>query len=158
MRTIALACLTGLFALAPVLVRAEDPIAPADACKPGEAVREDRYVKIGGIEQWAALKGDDCRNPVLLISWLQFVGITGRGMVADLDLQRSATAFKMPVFLFHGAEDLVTVPEVARRWFDSLSAPRKEFVLLPRTGHDHNRIMLSAQLALLRAQVAPLAD
>ncbi|RLM49967.1 hypothetical protein DVK02_17570, partial [Halobellus sp. Atlit-31R] len=43
------------------------PHAAAESCVPGQPVREERYVRIGGVEQWVVLKGEDCRNPVLLI-------------------------------------------------------------------------------------------
>ena len=78
-------------------------------------------------------------------SYLQFVGLQGDGMFASIDLRRLGLRFEIPVVLIQGSEDLVTVPEVARRYFDAISAPSKDFVLLPRTGHDPNPAMLEAQ-------------
>lgn len=78
-------------------------------------------------------------------SWIQYVGMKGKGMHATLDLYQLGMAFKMPVFLVQGEQDLITTPEVARRYFDAISAPRKEFVLVPATGHDLNPPMAAAQ-------------
>ena len=43
-------------------------LAPACAAQaaPDRAVHEQRFVDIGGIAQWLTVRGDDCRNPVLL--------------------------------------------------------------------------------------------
>jgi pimeloyl-ACP methyl ester carboxylesterase len=86
-------------------------------------------------------------------SYLQFVGRSGDGMAARLDLRRLGKRFAMPVFLLQGEQDLVTTPEVSRAYFDSLAAPRKEFLSMPRTGHDPSRTMMDAQLDVLRSRV-----
>jgi len=86
-------------------------------------------------------------------SYLQFVGLTGDGILAQLDLYKLGTRFELPVFMLQGEEDLVTTPEIARAWFDRVTAPRKAFVLLARTGHDPNRTMIAAQLEILRTRV-----
>ena len=91
-------------------------------------------------------------------SYLQFVGMTGKGMQSAIDLPRLGYDFQMPVFLVQGADDLVTVPEVAKRYFDSIRAPQKEFFLLPNTGHDPNPAMLETQTAILMTKVLPLAS
>ena len=71
-------------------------------------------------------------------SYLQFVGLAGDGMFSRIDLRELGPEFEVPFFLVHGAEDLLTVPEVARRYFEWVVAPEKDFVLLDRTGHDPN--------------------
>jgi len=86
-------------------------------------------------------------------SYIQFVGMKGDGMYSHLDLPRLGTAFKVPFFLLQGEEDLLTTPEVARRYFDSISAPQKEFIVLPRVGHDPNPTLVAAQYKLLKEHV-----
>jgi pimeloyl-ACP methyl ester carboxylesterase len=83
-------------------------------------------------------------------SYLQFVGLAGDGMFSRVDLPSHGTEFDVPFFLVHGAEDLVTVPEVALRYFESIVAPEKEFVLLPRTGHDPNASVMDAVYKILK--------
>jgi pimeloyl-ACP methyl ester carboxylesterase len=89
-------------------------------------------------------------------SFLQFVGFKGNGMLSTIDLYKLGTKFDVPVFLLQGTEDLVTTPAVAKRYFDSIVAPAKEFILLPNTGHDPNEIMLDTQLRTLTSLVVPL--
>ncbi len=90
-------------------------------------------------------------------SYLQFVGLAGNGMLWTIDLPRLGLAFGIPIFMVQGAEDLVTVPDVARRYFDSLSAPQKEFRLLAATGHDPNAILVAAEYDILMTRIRPLA-
>ena len=49
---------------------------------------------------------------------------------ADLGL-----VFEVPVFIFQGAEDFTTPNELARRYLDSIAAPRKAFVSIEGGGH-----------------------
>ena len=88
-------------------------------------------------------------------SYLQFVGMNGDGMLSGIDLPALGTTFELPVFLLQGSEDLVTVPEVSKRYFDSIKAPEKAYVLLPATGHDPNEAMVRAQHEILMKRIAP---
>jgi pimeloyl-ACP methyl ester carboxylesterase len=89
-------------------------------------------------------------------SFLQFVGFQGNGMLSTIDLHKLGTTFDIPVFLLQGTEDLVTTPAVAKRYFDTITAPVKDFILLPKTGHDPNETMLDTQLKTLTLRVLPL--
>ena len=90
-------------------------------------------------------------------SFLQFVGLAGDGMGPRIDLGKLGTHFAMPVYFLQGEEDLVTPREISEAYFDSLSAPAKEFLLLPRTGHDPNPAMIDAQLRVLTSRVRAAA-
>jgi pimeloyl-ACP methyl ester carboxylesterase len=89
-------------------------------------------------------------------SWLQYVGYKNNGMGSTLDLPKLGLDFRIPVFMLQGTEDLVTLPEVSRRYFDSISAPQKEYFLLPHVGHDPNPPMIEAQYNVLTTRVLPL--
>ena len=91
-------------------------------------------------------------------SYLQFVGVNGKGMFSRVDLPALGTQFRIPVFFIQGREDLVTLPEVAKRYFDAITAPQKEFILLPQTGHDPNAAMVEAQYSLLKKRIVPLLN
>ncbi|MEJ7806486.1 MAG: alpha/beta hydrolase, partial [Telluria sp.] len=59
-----------LIAAVPLQASSQTPQQVTDgplACKAGQPVNEEGYVKIGGIEQWLAIKGGDCSNPVILM-------------------------------------------------------------------------------------------
>ena len=45
-------------AMAPVL---------ASCARAAQSIDQPRYVKLGGIEQWISIKGEDADNPVLLV-------------------------------------------------------------------------------------------
>ena len=90
-------------------------------------------------------------------SYLQFVGRKGDGMFSRVDLPGLGAAFEIPVFIIQGSEDLVAIPEVARRYFDGIAAPQKEFVLVPHTGHDPNVPLVEAQYRVMSERVRPLA-
>ena len=89
-------------------------------------------------------------------SFLQFVGFKGNGMFSRVDLPSLGLEFKVPVFMIHGAQDLVATPDVAKRYFDDLTAPAKHFVLLQDTGHDPNQALIDAELEIMRKHVRPL--
>jgi pimeloyl-ACP methyl ester carboxylesterase len=90
-------------------------------------------------------------------SFLQFVGLAGDGMGPKIDLRKLGTHFAMPVYLLQGEEDLVTPREVSEVYFNSISAPAKAFLLLPRTGHDPNATMINAQFRVLTSRVRAAA-
>ena len=88
-------------------------------------------------------------------SYVQFVGMAGDGMGPKLDVRTAGTTFAMPVYLLQGEEDLTTTPEISRAYYDSLSAPKKDYLPLPRTGHDPNATMVQAQWKVLSERVLP---
>jgi pimeloyl-ACP methyl ester carboxylesterase len=110
---------------------------------------------------WVRAPGHDTRERLAEAeegedySYLQFVGRKGDGLFSKVDFARQGSAFAIPVFLVHGAEDLVTTPEVARRYFDAITAPRKTFILVPKAGHDPNAALVESQRRTLDRHVAP---
>ncbi|HVL07860.1 MAG TPA: hypothetical protein VM512_01685, partial [Burkholderiaceae bacterium] len=72
-------------------------------------------------------------------------------------IRRLGTRFAMPVYLLQGEQDTVTTLDVSQAYFDSISAPQKEFFRMPRTGHDPNPIMVKTQLDVLETRVRPAA-
>lgn len=83
-------------------------------------------------------------------SWLQFVGLNGDGIASKIDLYKLGPKFDVPIYMVQGEQDLLTMPEPSKRYFDFIEAPHKEFVLVPRTGHDPNPPMVATQLSLLK--------
>ncbi|MFL6658678.1 MAG: alpha/beta fold hydrolase [Massilia sp.] len=89
-------------------------------------------------------------------SFLQFVGMKGDGMLASVDVTKLGYDFPMPVFMVQGAQDLITVPEISKRYFDAIHSPHKEYFLLPKVGHDPNPDMIASQFAILKNKIAPM--
>jgi pimeloyl-ACP methyl ester carboxylesterase len=91
-------------------------------------------------------------------SYLQFVGLKGDGMFSKVDLPRLGMTFEIPVYIIPGSEDLVAIPDVAKRYFDGIVAPQKEFVLVPHAGHDPNLATIDAEYRIMSQRVRPLAQ
>lgn len=90
-------------------------------------------------------------------SYINFVGFKGNGIFSTVDLPALGPDYKVPVFLLQGEEDILTLPEISRPWFDSLKAPQKQYILLPRVNHDPNQRLIDAQYKLLKDKIGPLA-
>ncbi|MDG6104966.1 alpha/beta hydrolase [Dactylosporangium aurantiacum] len=52
-----------------------------------------------------------------------------------IDEWLEGTTFAMPFFIFQGAHDVITPPAAAKRFFDDVSAPVKEFALIADASH-----------------------
>lgn len=89
-------------------------------------------------------------------SFIQFVGMHGDGMFSTVDLPALGTDFAIPMFFVEGEQDLLATPDVARRYYDSIRAPAKDFVLLPRAGHDPNQDVIDAEYKMLTEKILPL--
>lgn len=89
-------------------------------------------------------------------SWLQFVGLKNNGIFSQVDLPKLGADFAVPVYLVQGEQDLLTPLEVTQPYFDSITAPAKALVRVPRAGHDPNEPMLAAQYQVLKERVPRL--
>jgi pimeloyl-ACP methyl ester carboxylesterase len=76
---------------------------------------------------------------------------------ASYDARRFASRIAMPFFIINGAEDHITPTRLARAYFDSVVAPRKQFVVLAGVGHSAVLTAPDAFLHELVTRVRPLA-
>jgi pimeloyl-ACP methyl ester carboxylesterase len=67
------------------------------------------------------------------------------------------TEFAVPFFVFQGALDRVTPVQPVRAYVDSLTAPKKQFVLIANAGHNAMATKSDEFLSLLVQRVRPLA-
>jgi len=74
-----------------------------------------------------------------------------------VDLSRLRN-FAIPFFVFQGAVDEVAPVPPVRAYVDSITAPRKELVLIPNAGHNVIVTRSDEFLKLLRERVRPLAE
>jgi pimeloyl-ACP methyl ester carboxylesterase len=96
----------------------------------------------------------------LTASYTRLMGLARakNDQVSKVDLPALGSDFGIPVFLIHGAQDLVATPEVAHRYLDSIKAPIKEFLIVPDAGHDPNAALVDAHFRILRQRVLPLTQ
>ena len=69
-------------------------------------------------------------------SWLHFFGPTGAGPLTKMDLRSLGTRFAVPLVFIQGEQDLMVPSEQVRAYFDSITAPSKQFLLAPGTAHN----------------------
>jgi pimeloyl-ACP methyl ester carboxylesterase len=89
-------------------------------------------------------------------SFEHFWGMKMSGPMEQVDLPTLGTDFAIPIFIVQGQEDLTALPELAKAYFDSIKAPRKQFYLVPGTGHEPSATELDMTLKVLVEQVRPL--
>jgi pimeloyl-ACP methyl ester carboxylesterase len=77
-------------------------------------------------------------------------------LLSPIDLT-TLTDFELPIFLIHGEDDLTIPPQSTRAYFETIAAPRKEFYLVPGTGHNPSAPELEKLREVLLAEVRPLA-
>ncbi|WP_088072289.1 alpha/beta fold hydrolase [Gottfriedia luciferensis] len=51
------------------------------------------------------------------------------------DIKKYGTQFEIPVYIFHGDNDIITPTELAKVFYDEIDAPQKDFVLIKNAGH-----------------------
>jgi pimeloyl-ACP methyl ester carboxylesterase len=86
-----------------------------------------------------------------------FIGVLADGPDTKVDLPALRTDFAIPIFVFEGAEDDVTAPQLSRAYVDAITAPQKEFVAIPDAGHTAMYTHSDEFLRLLDERVRPLA-
>ncbi len=91
-------------------------------------------------------------------SFISFVGLHGDGMYSKVDLPALGTDFAIPMFFVEGAHDLLATPDIAQRYYESITAPQKALVLLDHAGHDPNQEVVDAEYKLLTERIQPLAQ
>ena len=77
--------------------------------------------------------------------------------ITNLDPKRLAGKFNVPVIVIQGEHDCTTPTALAKSYLDSISAPLKDFVVIPREGHFAAFIKSDEFLKDLIARVRPLA-
>lgn len=90
-------------------------------------------------------------------SGIHFFGLTLSGPLEDINLPMLGKTFAIPIFIIQGQEDLTALPELAKAYFDSIEAPRKQFYLVSGTGHEPSAPELNLLRKVLVEQVKPRA-
>jgi pimeloyl-ACP methyl ester carboxylesterase len=92
-------------------------------------------------------------------SWTHYNGFKKlgiAGMLDNVDLNKLGFDFKVPIFIFQGAKDLITPPHITKAYFDKINAPAKTYFLIADSGHAPSDKMLDAQYGLLVDKILTL--
>lgn len=76
----------------------------------------------------------------------------------NYDARSLGPGFAVPITVINGERDTITPTPLARRWFDAIRAPRKDFVILKDGGHSAVLTMPDAFLDALRQHLKPGAS
>ncbi|MET9958566.1 alpha/beta hydrolase [Streptomyces sp. NPDC006326] len=86
---------------------------------------------------------------------MKFSGVLTPGTAA-FDDRADGTRFEIPFFVFQGDRDVITPPDRARRFFDEVEAPVKEFALIEDASHFASFRRPDQFLHLMLTRVRPL--
>ncbi len=87
-------------------------------------------------------------------SFVNYVGdqkLDVQPMNVNIDFIRDNLNFKIPIYLIQGNEDLLTPKEKTKEYFDKITAPKKEYFLLPNTAHGFNLSILEIQFKIFKS-------
>ncbi|NJN53262.1 MAG: alpha/beta hydrolase [Anaerolineae bacterium] len=87
-------------------------------------------------------------------SFVKFVGLQGDGMAQTIELDVNHTEFEIPIIFIQGESDLLTMPHITLAYFDAISAPEKEYVLVERSAHNPTKNMLARQKEIILKYLA----
>ncbi|MFF2448302.1 alpha/beta fold hydrolase [Neobacillus sp. NPDC058068] len=76
----------------------------------------------------------------------------------NFDFKELGMRFELPVFIFHGENDIITPTELAKVYYNEIEAPHKEFVLIKNAGHLACFARAHQFLEELITRVRPLAS
>ncbi|MGC1242217.1 MAG: alpha/beta hydrolase [Chryseosolibacter sp.] len=85
-------------------------------------------------------------------SFVNFAGDEQLGvesMMPSINRMKDALNFDIPVYFIQGAEDILTPKEMTEDYFNKITAPKKEFILLPDAAHGHNRSVVEMQYEIV---------
>jgi len=85
-------------------------------------------------------------------SFLHLVGhekLNIKSMVSEIDFNKNALNFKLPIYYIQGEEDILTSKELNKPYFDQIQAPIKEYFLIPDAGHGQNQSVVDKQFEVV---------
>lgn len=86
-------------------------------------------------------------------SFINYVGHKKLGikaMMSGVDLMKDGLNFKVPVYIVQGEKDILTPAQITRTYFDKITAPKKEYILLTEAAHGHNQSVIDAQYKIVK--------
>jgi pimeloyl-ACP methyl ester carboxylesterase len=91
-------------------------------------------------------------------SFVHYVGDKSLGidpMMITVNLLKDGLNFKIPVFMVQGEHDILTSKEITRNYFNQISAPKKEYLLLPDAAHGFNLTVIETQNRIMKSINCP---
>jgi pimeloyl-ACP methyl ester carboxylesterase len=92
------------------------------------------------------------------LSFVTFFGPTVSGPLMQVDLLALGTSFSIPIFIIQGQDDLRAPEEVTKAYFDRITAPRKQFFIVPGSGHEPSQASSELMLNVLVEKVRSMTS
>jgi pimeloyl-ACP methyl ester carboxylesterase len=89
-------------------------------------------------------------------SFLYYAGFEKMGITSlakGINFMEDGYEFKIPVYLIQGEHDILTSKTTTQPYFDKISAPKKEYFLLPNSAHDFSEEVIEAEWKVLTEYV-----
>ena len=103
-------------------------------------------------------KYDEDGDDYWFINYMGYKGWGVKSMASTINLFKDGIDFKIPVFLIQGEEDILTPKEITKEYFDKIKAPKKEFILLPKTAHNFSQISIDMQFKVMKEFLLPIIN
>ncbi|WP_396634322.1 alpha/beta hydrolase [Maribacter sp. R86514] len=87
-------------------------------------------------------------------SFLNLVGDQTIGvpsMVSNIDFNKTALTFKLPIFMIQGEHDILCSQELNKPYFEKIRAPRKEYVIVSNAAHGFNEHIVKKQYEIAKS-------
>lgn len=100
-------------------------------------------------EAKARYMGDD-------YSWMQYIGFERlgiEGMLQSVNLNQYPAEYMIPIYMIQGKLDITTPEYLAKEYFDSITAPKKEYFLVPDAAHESNDMVLNIERKILLEKI-----
>jgi pimeloyl-ACP methyl ester carboxylesterase len=105
--------------------------------------------------EYASPQERESWEAAMAFSVQHFFGKDLAGPLMRINLPALGPDFQVPVFIVQGQDDLRAPPDLARRYFDSIRAPRKAFFVVPETGHEPSSDSMRVISRVLLEQARP---
>jgi pimeloyl-ACP methyl ester carboxylesterase len=86
-------------------------------------------------------------------SFINYVGHKKLGikaMMSEIDFIKDILEYKVPVYFIQGENDILTPQKATKDYFDKITAPVKEFHIIPGAAHGFNQAVVDAQYYVLK--------
>ena len=117
--------------------------------------QDDQAFDVALSPDYGSQKDGEDRQAAGDLSATHLVGPTAEGPLMQVDLPALGTRFEVPVVLIQGGQDLRTVPELTRAYFDRIEAPYKQLFVEPGSGHEPTKRSLKLWRTVLDETIRP---
>jgi pimeloyl-ACP methyl ester carboxylesterase len=76
-------------------------------------------------------------------------------MSSTINLLEDGLNFQIPVYFIQGKEDIQTPVAIIKDYFNRVKAPSKKLILIPKTEHGFNQLVVDAHFDIMKTYIIP---